>query len=182
MMPSAASAPLPPSISDGGGSTWTLLKVSSRPAASEREARRQRDDAARCRQRRFERHHHQPDRRERADAAGAPSDHGDEAGQRQRREHVRALVAAGARQEIGDEDRRHQPGEDDDFEQARHAAEGEIDRKARERGEAADQPRRNEGAMARRRQRIVLRRRMHQGIDIVPHWREETHGPCPRPD
>ena len=32
--------------------------------------------------------------------------------------------------------------------------------------------------MARRRQRILLRRRMHQCIDIVPYWREKTHRPC----
>jgi hypothetical protein len=32
--------------------------------------------------------------------------------------------------------------------------------------------------MARRRQRILLRRRVHQRIDITPYWCEETHGPC----
>jgi hypothetical protein len=25
----------------------------------------------------------------------------------------------------------------------------------------------------------VPRHRMHQRIDVVPHWREETHCPCP---
>ena len=48
-------------------------------------------------------------------------DRGDEPGERQRREHVRALVLAGAREEIGDQDRRDQPGEDHDFEHARNA-------------------------------------------------------------
>ena len=113
----------------------------------------------------FERHDHQPDRGERGDAAGLGGDRGDEAGQRQRREHMRALVVAGARQVIGDQDRRDEPGEHDDFERARHAAQGEIDRQRGERQQAAEQPRRDERAVARGRQRVVLRRRMHQRVD-----------------
>jgi hypothetical protein len=31
--------------------------------------------------------------------------------------------------------------------------------------------------MARRRQRILLRRRVDQGFNIVSYWREETHVP-----
>ena len=38
----------------------------------------------------------------------------------------------------------------------------QIDREGGERHQAAEQPRRDEGAMARRRQRVLLRRRMHQ--------------------
>ena len=135
---------------------------------AEREGRGQRDDAPRRRQRRFERHDHQPDRRERADAAGLDRDHRHQAGERQRGEHVGALVLAGARKEIGDEDRRDEPGEDHHFEQARHAAQRQIDREGGKRDQAAEQARRDEGAMARGRQRILLRRRMHQRIDIVP--------------
>ena len=178
MMPSAASAPCSFAQAFAGGSRPSALKASSKPAAASANSDGQRHHAARSRKRRFQRHHHQPDRGERADAAGAPGHRRHQAGERQRGEHVRALVTAGAREEIGDQDRRHQPGEHADFERARHAAKGDIDRKARERGKAADQARRNEGAVARRRQRILLRRRVHQRIDIVPHRREETHGPC----
>ena len=24
----------------------------------------------------------------------------------------------------------------------------------------------------------LLRRRVHQRVDVIPHWREETHGSC----
>ncbi len=53
----------------------------------------------------------------------------------------------------------------------------DIDGKAREGRKASDQAWRDEGTMASRRQRILLRQRMHQRIDIAPHWCEETHGP-----
>ena len=89
-----------------------------------------------------------------------------------------AFVAARARQKIGNQDWRNQPAEDADFERARYAAKSDVDRKARKRDKAAEQARRNEGAMTRRRQRIVLRRWMHQSVDVVPHWCEETHSPC----
>ena len=179
MMPSAASAPCSLSTATGGGSSVERARA---PAASRRRrARRSRPaprrgarPTARLRAARPPARSRRTRRCRRCDQATAV----DQAGQRQRGQHVRALVAAGARQEIGDQDRRHQPGEHADFERARHAAQGDIDRESGERGEAAEQARRNEGAMARRRQRILLRRRMHQRIDIVPHWREETHGPC----
>ncbi len=94
---------------------------------------------------------------------------------------MRALVLAGARKEIGDEDGRDQPGEDQHFEQARHPAHGQIDREGGERDQAAEQPRRDEGTVAGGRQRVLLGRRMHQAIDIIPDRREQIHVPCARP-
>ena len=88
------------------------------------------------------------------------------------------LVTSGAREKKGDQDRCHQPAEDAEFERARHAAKGDIDREAGERGKAAEQTRRDEGAMARRHQRILLRRDVHQSVYVIPHWREEVHGFC----
>jgi hypothetical protein len=35
--------------------------------------------------------------------------------------------------------------------------------------------------MTRRRQRILLRRRVDQRFDIIPDWREEAHDPVARP-
>ena len=96
----------------------------------------------------------------------------------ERREDVRALVAAGARQISDDQNRRHQPGEDADLERAGHSARDNVYGEARERDEAAEQARRDEGAMARGRQRILPGRWMDQGVDIVPNWREKTHRPC----
>ena len=87
--------------------------------------------------------------------------------ERQRRQHMRALVAAGARQKPGQQDRRDQPGEGRDFDRGRRAAHRQIDRERRERRQAAEQPRRHEGAMARARQRIVSRRRMQQRIETI---------------
>jgi hypothetical protein len=62
---------------------------------------------------------------------------------------------------------------------ARHTTKSEVNGEACERGKAAEQSRRNADAMARRRQRIVLSRGVHQDVDITPYWREKTHGPCP---
>ena len=178
MMASAASAPCSVASVVAGGCSPSALKLSKKSGGGEREARSQRHHAARGGERGFQRHDHQPDRGERADAAGAPGHHRHQAGERERGQHVRALVTAGAREEIGDQDRRHQPAEHAEFERARHAAQGDIDREAGERGKAAEQARRDEGAVARRRQRVLLRRRMHQRVNVVPHWREETHGSC----
>ena len=91
----------------------------------------------------------------------------DQAGERQRRQHMGAFIAAGARQEPGQQDRRDQPGEGRDLDRARRAAHGEIDRKCGKRRQAAEQPRRHEGAMARARQRIVTRGGMQQRIETV---------------
>ena len=139
------------------------------------ESRCHRDDTSRCRKRRLERHDHEPDRRERSDSAGFGGDRGDKSGQRQRGEHVRAFVLPGARQVIGGEDRQHEPGKDQHFDRARHAAQGDIDRKCRERHDAAQQPRRDESAMTRRGQRIAQRRRMHQRIDIAADRFQQAH-------
>ena len=146
--------------------------------SGQRKSGGQRDDPARGGERRFQRDHHQPDRSERSNAAGAQGDQRRKRGQRQRGQHVRAFIAAGARQVIDDQDGRREPGEDADLERSRHAANDDIDGKTCQRGKTAEQTRGNEGAMARRRQRILLRRRVHQRIDIIPYWREETHGPC----
>ena len=54
-----------------------------------------------------------------------------------------------------------------------------MNRQRGERHEAADQPRRHEGAMARAGQRVVPRRRMHQRIDIVADDVQNGHG-CSR--
>jgi hypothetical protein len=35
--------------------------------------------------------------------------------------------------------------------------------------------------VARGRQRILLRRRVHQGINVIPERREKSHGPFARP-
>ena len=61
---------------------------------------------------------------------------------------------------------------------ARHTTRGEVNGEACERGKAAEQSRRNEDAVVRRRQRIMLSRWVHQGVDIAPYWREKTHSPC----
>ncbi len=98
--------------------------------------------------------------------------------ERQRGKNVRVVVAAGSRQISDDQDRRHQPGEDPDLEHARHSAQYNVYGEACERGEAAEQTRRDEGAMARSRQRILPGRWVDQGVDIIPNWREKTHRPC----
>ncbi len=85
------------------------------------------DHAARRRQRRFEGNQHQPDRGEGFDAAGRDRDRHHESREGQRRQHMRAFIAAGARQEPGDQDRRDQPGEGGDLERTR-ARRGRPDR------------------------------------------------------
>ena len=174
-MPSAASAACSCSTGTAGGSSAEVAHQQQEAGGAERKGRRQRHHAARGRQRGLERNDHQPDRGERADAAGLDRDRGHEPGQRQRREHMRALILAGAREEIGDQDRRDQPGEHDHFEHARHAAQADIDRERGQRHQAAEQPRRDERAMARRRQRVLLRRRMDQRVDILANRCERTH-------
>src|SRR5262245_29877046 len=91
---------------------------------------------------------------------------------------MRTFVAAGMRQEINDQDRRCEPGEYNHLERTRDAANSNVRGEACERRQTAKQPRSNKGAMTRRRQCVLLRRRVHQRVDITPYWREETHGPC----
>ncbi len=146
-----------------------------------RKRRRQRHDTARRRQRGFQRHHNEPDRGERCDAPGEDSDHRDQTGQRQRRQNVGAFVAAGAGEKIRGEDRRDEPGKRDQFKYGRRAAHDQINRKRRQRDDAAEQTRRNKRAMTRRSERILLRRGVHQRFDIVPYRREEGHFPIARP-
>src|SRR5689334_20654047 len=89
---------------------------------------------------------------------------------------MRALIAAGARQEPGYEDRRDQPGEGTDFKRGRRATKGEVDRKYGKGHEAAEQPRRHEGVMARAGQRVVTRRRMQQRIETIADGTQHGHG------
>ena len=105
-------------------------------------------------------------------------DHHDETRQRQRRQDMRAVVTAGARQEPGQQDRRDQPGEGRDLERGGRTAHRQIDRKRREGGQAAEQPRRHEGAMARARQRVISCRRMQQRIETIADDTQNTHGSC----
>ena len=57
------------------------------------------------------------------------------------------------------------------------AAQTDIDRQCRERDQAADQPRRDEGAMTRDAQRILPRRGVHQAVDIIADRCEQAHVP-----
>ena len=57
------------------------------------------------------------------------------------------------------------------------AADHQVDRKRRQRDDAAEQSRCDKGAMARGRQRIVLRRGVHERGDIISYRREEAHVP-----
>ncbi len=144
--------------------------------AGERKAGCECDDAARGGERGLQRHDDEPDRGKGFDAAGEHRHHHDGAGKRQRRQHMRAFIAAGARQEPGQQDRRDQPGKGRDFQRARRAAQCKVNRKGRERRQAADQPRRDEGAMTRSGQRVVARRRMQQRIETVADGTQNTHG------
>src|SRR5664280_2316414 len=172
MIASAASAPCAFAKTFAGGCRSNALKLSNNPAAASAKVaasattRREADSAA------------SSGTTTSQIAANEPMPPVHQAGERERGHHVRTYVTAGAREEIGDHDRRHQPAEDAEFERTRHPAHGDIDRKAGKRCKAAEQARRDEGAVARRRQRILLRRRVHQGVDVIPHWREETHGSC----
>ena len=103
-------------------------------------------------------------------------DRHDETGERQRRQHVRAFVTAGARQEPRQQNRRDQPGERRDLERGGRAAHREIDRECRKRREAAEQPRRDERAMARARQRVISRRGMQQRIETIADDTQNCHG------
>ena len=144
--------------------------------ARHRQRKGKRDHAARGRQRRFERNDDQPDRGKGFDAAGGHRNHHDEACQRQRRQHMRALVTAGARQEPRQQDRRDQPGERRDLERGGRAAHRQIERKRREGDQAAEQPRRHERAMPRARQRVIACRRMQQRIETIADDTQNNHG------
>ena len=144
--------------------------------ARQRQRAGERHHPARRRKRGLQRHHDQPDRGKGFDAAGGHGHRHDEARQRQRRQHMRALVAAGARQEPGQQDRRDQPGEGRDLQRRGRAAHRQIDRKCRESRQAAEQPRRHEGTMARARQRVVSRGRMQQRVEAIADDTQNCHG------
>ena len=143
--------------------------------AGQRQRRGKGDHAARGRERGFERNDDQPDRGKGFDAAGGHGDHHHETRQRQRRQDMRAFVAAGARQEPGQQDGRDQPGECRDLDRRGRAAQRQIDRKRRERDQAAEQPRRHERAMTRARQRIISCRGMQQRIETIADDTQNSH-------
>ncbi len=157
----------------GGRQQVEMTKRDQQRGAGQRQRRGKRDHAARGRQRGFERNHDQPDRGERFDTAGGHRDHHHQTGQRQRRQDMRAFVAAGARQEPGQQDRRDQPGKGRDLDRRRRAAQRQIDRKRRQRHQAAEQPRRHERAMAR--ERIIARRGMQQRIETIADDTQNNH-------
>ena len=162
-------------LASGGGSRSKCPSTISSRGADQRQRAGERHHAARCRKRGLQRHHHQPDRGKGFDAAGVDGDRHDEAGQRQRRQHMRAFVAAGARQKPGQQDRRDQPGECRDLERRGRAAHREIDRECRKRRQAAEQPRRHERAMARARQRVISRGRMQQRVETIADDIQNCH-------
>ena len=86
---------------------------------------------------------------------------------------MRAFVAPGAGKKVGDQNRRDQPGEGNQFDRARRASHHQISGKRRQGDDAAEQPRGNEGAVARRGQGVPPRRRVHQGRNIISYWREK---------
>ena len=144
--------------------------------AGQRQRGGERDHAARGRKRGLKRNDDQPDRGKGFDAAGGHCHRHDETRQRQRRQHMRALVAAGARQEPRQQDGRDKPGECRDLERGGRAAHRKIDRECRESRQASEQPRRHEGAMARARQRVIARRRMQQRIETIADDIQNCHG------
>ncbi len=87
-----------------------------------------------------------------------------------------AFVLAGARQKIGDQEGGDEPRHERDLECTRRAARREGDRNGGEHDQAAEQTRRDEGAMAAGRQHI----RLHQSIEMSANRREQTHVPCAR--
>ena len=154
-----------------------LAKHDQKPGGAQSEDRSESDHAARRRQRGLERHDDQPDRGERNDAAGRGGDGRHQSGQRQRGQHMRALIPAGTGQIMRDQDRNDEPAESDHFDRARRAADQEIGGKAGERDDAAEKARRNESAMARRGQHVALRGRMDQRVNIVTNRRKQAQFP-----
>ena len=150
-MPSAASAGAP--CRSPARKRWCSLSTTSTPGGAERECRSDRDDAARGRKRGLERNNDEPDGRERRDAAVRCRNRRHQPRQRERRQNVSALIAAGARQEIGGKDRHDEPGKYQKLDDARRPADIQINRERRERDNAAENARRDKGAMPRRRQR-----------------------------
>src|SRR5271156_1174507 len=94
---------------------------------------------------------------------------------------MRAFVTTSAGQKIGGEDLYGEPRKDEQLKRTRRAANEEIKRKRRQRDHAAQKPRCDKGAVPRRRQCILLRRRMDERLDILPYWREQAHVPNTRP-
>src|SRR5262249_12471206 len=79
--------------------------------------------------------------------------------------------------EVNDENRCDEPGEDNDFNFIRCAAQNQIDWKACERGEASHQARQNESTIARNQKGTLLRGDRNQSVDVVSYWRGKTHRP-----
>ena len=106
----------------------------------------------------------------RLDAAGGDGNHQHEACQRQRRKNMRAFITAGARQEPGQQNRGDQPGKSRDLDRRRRTAHRQINRKRRQRHQAAEQPWRHERTMARTHQRIISYRGMQQRIETIARY------------
>ena len=154
------------------------VKHQQKTGNCQRAARGQRDNPARDGKRRFERYHYQPDCRKRCNAAGIYRDDRSKAYKSQCGQCVGTFMATGAREEIDDQDRRSEPRKYANLERGRHPTNDDVDGKACQYGQTAEQTRSNKGAMAGGSQCILLRRRVHQRIHITPYWCEETHGPC----
>src|SRR6478672_2388528 len=93
---------------------------------------------------------------------------------------MRSLIVPGARQIASNEDRHREPGENPDLERRRDPANDDVQRQAGDGAKTCEKTWSNEGAMTRQRQRVLLRRRMHQRVDITPYRREKAHGPVSR--
>jgi hypothetical protein len=94
---------------------------------------------------------------------------------------MRALVPTGAGKKIGGENRHNEPSKDHQLDCARRTASKQINWKRGQRDDAAKQPWRDECPMTRRRQRILLRRRVDQRFNIISQRREQAHVPNARP-
>ncbi len=136
--------------------------------APERQHGRDRHHAPRRRHNRFQRDQDQPYGGDGIDAAGIRRDGRRDGGQRERGDEMGAFVAAGARQVTGRRDRDDGPHQDDEFEDARDAAHREEHRQGGEREQARNQPRRDEGAVAHRHERVLACRRVHERVQILP--------------
>ena len=141
----------------------------------QRQHRCEYDHASRCRERGLERNNDQPDRGKGFDAAGSHRQRHHHARHRQRRQHMRAFIAAGTRQEPRQQNGRDQPGERCDLEGGRRAAHGQIDRECRESHQASEQPRRDECAMPCAGQRVISRRWMQQRIETIADDIQNCH-------
>jgi hypothetical protein len=90
-----------------------------------------------------------------------------------------AFVLTGAGQKIGDQEGGNEPCQECALQRSRAPTRHESDRSGCQHDQTAQQPWRNECAMAAGRQPIGLRQRPHQGIKMVAD-RSEQQVPCAR--